>query len=87
MDTVFSLWYHGPHPVTGETEDGRAVIGMDNKEFHLDIVERARGGQVDIHFCSASCVSTFFSEVAARLAEGIEETEKPNKRPPGNAGQ
>jgi hypothetical protein len=74
MDTVLSLWYHGPHPVTGKTEGGKTIIGMDNQEFSMDIVEPLRGGQVDIHFCSSPCLSAFFAEIVAAFNAGIERT-------------
>ncbi len=73
MDTVFSLWYHGPHPVTGMTEDGRSIIGMNNTEFSLDVVEPLQGGQVDIHFCSTPCLATFFSTMIEHFDAGIKQ--------------
>lgn len=78
MDTIFSLWYHGPHPVIGKAEDGRPIISMDNKQFEMDVVEPIKGGQVDIHFCSASCLSTFFSEIVARFQQGVEQIHRAN---------
>ncbi len=73
MDTVFSLWYHGPHTVTGTTEDGRHIIDMNNTGFSMDIVEPLQGGQVDIHFCSTACLGSFFSKVVKRFDDGIQE--------------
>ena len=78
METLLSLWYHGPHPITGTTDDDRPIISMDNEEFHLDIVERGPGGQVDIHFCSSPCLSKFLADVVEQFEAGIEKTTKPN---------
>ncbi|HWL51683.1 MAG TPA: hypothetical protein VNQ90_04565 [Chthoniobacteraceae bacterium] len=61
MDTVFSLYYHGPHP----------VIGMNHDECYLNIVEPVRGGQVDLHFCSTSCLSTFFASIVHQFDHSI----------------
>lgn len=84
MDTIFSLWYHGPHPVTGTTEDGRSIIGMDNEECHLEIVEPVRGGQVDIHFCSTHCLSSFFGAVVEQFNTAIEGTRNAEQDSGGN---
>ncbi len=78
METVFELWYHGPHPVIGIAENGLPMIGMDNQEFTMDIVEPLRGGQVDIHFCSTPCLSLFFSEIVASFDAGIARATTPN---------
>lgn len=75
MDSVFSLWYHGPHPVTGTTEDGRPIIGISNNECRFEIVTPVRGGQVDIHFCSTPCLSSFFAEVVTQFDDAIETTQ------------
>ncbi len=76
MDTVFSLWYHGSHPVTGHTEDGRTIIGMDHAECELNIVDPVRGGQVDIHFCSTACLSIFFTSVVHQFEAAINHVTK-----------
>jgi hypothetical protein len=83
MDTVFSLLYHGPHPVTGTTEDGRHTICMNNTEFSMDVVEPLQGGQVDIHFCSTACLGSFFSSVVKHFDDGIKAvTERDGGRQP-----
>lgn len=81
MDTVFSLWYHGPHPVTEHTEGGRATIGMNNDECELNIVDPVRGGQVDIHFCSTACLSTFFTSVVHQFESAINHATKAESGP------
>jgi len=76
MDTVFSLWYHGPHPIMGVTEDGKVDLGMNINEYKMDVVEPLSGGQVDIHFCSTSCLSRFFTEIVTSFQSGIDEANK-----------
>jgi hypothetical protein len=76
MDTVFSLWYHGPHSVTGTTADGCPIIDLNNTEFSMDVVEPLQGGQVDIHFCSTACLGSFFSSVVKHFDDGIKTAAK-----------
>ena len=71
MDSIFSLWYHGAHP-TKKGENGRIEItSMDNAEHHMDIVSSTQGGQIDIHFCSSTCLREFFGSVVDSFESGI----------------
>ncbi|MEO0793597.1 MAG: hypothetical protein AAFX93_00460 [Verrucomicrobiota bacterium] len=71
MDTVFSLWYHGPHP-SKKREDGKfEITSMDNAEHSMDIVAPTGCGQVDIHFCSSKCLKDFFGALVDSFESGI----------------
>jgi hypothetical protein len=72
MEAFFSLWYHGPHPVTGLSKNGRVILDMNNREARIDLVERLPGSQVELEFCSTKCLREFFNRVADRFDTLIE---------------
>jgi hypothetical protein len=64
MDAFFELWYHGPHPITGFSEDGSPIIDMNNRTATMNVVEALPGSQVELEFCSTKCLREFFNRVA-----------------------
>jgi len=79
MESILSLWYHGPHP-SKNTGDGKIELtSLDNAEYTLDIVEGSEGGQIDINFCSALVVDVELGLAiawcpASRRGEGLAAT-------------
>jgi hypothetical protein len=76
MDSVFSLWHHGPHP-SKENKDGTIELtSMDNAEHRMEIVTPTKGGQADILFCTSNCLRSFFASAVEGFEEGITKAER-----------
>lgn len=75
MDTVFKLWYHGPHPSVQHEDGTIELTSLDNAECHLNIVEPTQGGQVDIHVCSVDCLEAFFKNVTNVFRQHVKQAD------------
>ena len=75
MDTVFKLWYHGPHPSVQHEDGTIELTSVDNAEYKMDIVEPLQGGQVDIHVCSVDCLEAFFKNVTNAFRQQVTQAD------------